>query len=213
MAAYDTNGATSHDHDAPPVAPFSLKVVIAGGFGVGKTTLVGAVSEIPPLTTEEYLTAASSTSDSLSGVEAKSTTTVSMDFGRITFDRPQPMVLFLFGTPGQERFRFVWNDLVDGAIGAVVLVDTRRLEDSFGAVSYFERRAMPFVVAVNEFDTAAHRYTPDEVRQALELTDSVPVLLCDARDAWSAATVLINLVRHALSCAPSRPPSDPGALA
>jgi uncharacterized protein len=189
--------------------PALLKIVVAGGFGAGKTTLVGAVSEISPLTTEEYLTCAGSRVDSLAGVEAKTTTTVSMDFGRITFTVPQPMVLYLFGTPGQERFWFTWDDLSHGAIGAVILADTRRLADSFTAISYFEQRAVPFVVAVNEFDGAAYRYTPDEVRSALELPEAVPVLLCDARNTHSAASVLITLVSHALSCAaPSRPSSS-----
>ncbi|WP_055586870.1 GTP-binding protein [Streptacidiphilus griseoplanus] len=178
--------------------PTLLKIVVAGGFGVGKTTLVGAVSEIPPLTTEEYLTEASSRTDPLAGVEAKSTTTVAMDFGRITFDDPQPMVLYLFGTPGQDRFLFTWDDLAHGAVGAVIPADTRRLADSFTAVGYFEQRGLPFVIAVNQFDNA-HRYTPDEVRHALELPATVPVLLCDARQTRSAATVLITLVRHALA--------------
>lgn len=172
-----------------------LKIVIAGGFGAGKTTLVGAVSEIPPLTTEEYLTSASSQTDSLTGVEGKTTTTVSMDFGRITFDH---MVLLLFGTPGQERFLFAWDDLSHGAIGAVVLADTRRLADSFTAINFFEQRKIPFLVAVNEFD-GADRYTTDEVRDALELAATVPILLCDARNTHSVAPVLITLVRYALS--------------
>ncbi|MBV9022291.1 MAG: ATP/GTP-binding protein, partial [Streptomycetaceae bacterium] len=196
----------------PGALPSLIKNVVAGGFGVGKTTLVGAVSEIPPLTTEEYLTFASSATDSLAGVEAKTTTTVSMDFGRITFTQPQPMVLYLFGTPGQDRFLFAWDDLSHGAIGAVVLADTRRLADSFTAVGYFEKRGLPFVVAVNEFDVpGAYRYTPDEVRSALELPDAVPVLLCDARDTRSAAKVLITLVSHALSCVRSRQSSVLGA--
>ncbi|MFJ9420011.1 GTP-binding protein [Streptomyces sp. NPDC101227] len=172
-----------------------MKIVIAGGFGVGKTTLVGAVSEIPPLTTEQLLTDASSRTDSLVGVESKTTTTVFMDFGRITFDA---MVLFLFGTPGQERFLHVWDDLSHGAVGAVVLADTRRLEDSFTAVNYFEQRATPFVVAINEFGDA-YQYRTDEIRHALELPDAVPLLRCDARDTRSAINVLTALVRHVLS--------------
>ncbi|MFI0219099.1 GTP-binding protein [Streptomyces lydicus] len=175
-----------------------LKIVVAGGFGVGKTTMVATLSEIPPLTTEEILTDVSRGIDDLTGVTNKTTTTVAMDFGRITFaDPPRPMILFLFGTPGQERFWFAWPDLSYGAVGAVVLADTRRLEDSFAAVSYFEQLETPFVVAVNEFD-GAYRYTPDEVRQALELAPGVPVLPCDVRQRASAMTVVIRLVEHSL---------------
>jgi signal recognition particle receptor subunit beta len=190
-----------------------LKIVVAGGFGAGKTTLVGALSEIPPLTTEEYLSSASAAVDTLAGVEAKTTTTVSMDFGRITFTEPEPMVCLLFATPGQDRFLFTWDDLAHGATGAVVLADTRRLGDSFTAVNFFEQRTIPFVVACNEFEGAAFHYTPDEVRSALDLPKSVPVVLCDARDGRSAATVLVALASHALASARSRPPvSAAGAL-
>jgi signal recognition particle receptor subunit beta len=178
--------------------PAELKIVIAGGFGVGKTTMVGAVSEIPPLRTEELLTTASEPTDHLGEGQTKSTTTVAMDFGRVTFTDPRPMVLMLFGTPGQERFWFTWDDLSYRAVGAVVLADTRRLEDSFAAVNFFEQRGLPFVVAVNEFDQADH-YHPAEIRHALELPDTVPVELCDARDPHSAVSVLITLVSHALS--------------
>lgn len=181
---------------ALPVA--ELKIVVAGGFGVGKTTMVATVSEIEPLMTEEVLTDAGRDIDDLTGVAEKTTTTVAMDFGRITFDEPpRPMILFLFGTPGQERFWFAWPDLSYGAVGAVVLADTRRLEDSFAAVSYFEQLKTPFVVAVNEFDNA-YRYTSAEVRQALELDPEVPVLTCDVRNRASAMTVLIRLVEHSL---------------
>ncbi|MFE7331569.1 ATP/GTP-binding protein [Streptomyces sp. NPDC057565] len=181
---------------ALPVA--ELKIVVAGGFGVGKTTMVATVSEIEPLMTEEVLTDAGRDIDDLTGVAEKTTTTVAMDFGRITFDEPpRPMILFLFGTPGQERFWFAWPDLSYGAVGAVVLTDTRRLQDSFAAVSYFEQLKTPFVVAVNEFDDA-YRYTPAEVRQALELDPEVPVLTCDVRERTSAMTVLIRLVEHSL---------------
>ncbi|MDT0616230.1 MULTISPECIES: GTP-binding protein [Streptomyces] len=181
---------------ALPVA--ELKIVVAGGFGVGKTTMVATLSEIPPLMTEEVLTDAGRDIDDLTGVAEKSTTTVAMDFGRITFTEPnRPMILFLFGTPGQERFWFAWPDLSYGAVGAVVLADTRRLQDSFAAVSYFEQLKTPFVVAVNEFD-GAYRYTPDEVRHALELDSHVPVLTCDVRQRTSAMTVLIRLVEHSL---------------
>jgi signal recognition particle receptor subunit beta len=192
-------------------APLVLKIVIAGGFGAGKTTLVGSVSEIDPLSTEEYLTEASNGTDDLSGVEDKHTTTVAMDFGRITFNVPQHMVLMLFGTPGQTRFRFMWDDLSHGAIGAVILADTRRLDDSFAAVAYFETRGIPFVVAVNQFDNALHRYTPDEVRHALALSAEVPVLLCDARETRSTVTVLITLIQYALTRARSSSTTPLGA--
>lgn len=180
-----------------PASLAALKIVIAGGFGVGRTTLVSAVSEIDPLTTEEYLTVASAGTDRLTGVEHKARTTVAMDFGRITFRQP-PMVLLLFGVPGQERFWFTWQDLITGALGAVVLVDTRRLESCFDAVDYFEQRGLPFVVAVNQFD-GSHSYTPQEIRRALDVTEQVPVVLCDARERRSASEVLITLVNHALS--------------
>ncbi|MEW2635132.1 ATP/GTP-binding protein [Streptomyces sp. NPDC048389] len=187
----DTYGAGSDDR-----FPTALKVLIAGGFGVGKTTFVGAVSEIDPLSTEELLTRAGAATDSLDGVEAKTTTTVAMDFGRITLDARH--VLYLFGTPGQERFWFMWDELSEGALGAVVLADTRRLEDSFSAVDFFERRGIGFVVAVNEFD-GAHRYEPHEVRAAIDLMPEVPVVLCDARIASSGIGTLVTLVRHLLA--------------
>ncbi|MFD4022357.1 ATP/GTP-binding protein [Streptomyces sp. NPDC058576] len=185
-------------------APTVLKVVIAGGFGVGKTTAVGAVSEITPLSTEEYLTEASADVDSLDGVEAKQTTTVAFDFGRLSLPEPVPLELFLFGTPGQDRFGGLWDDLSRGAVGAVVLVDTRRLASSFAAVSFFEDIRLPFVVAVNHFD-GAHRYHPDQVRAALELHASVPVVICDARNPRHVAGVLLTLVGHALKNAPQDP--------
>ncbi|MDQ1031487.1 signal recognition particle receptor subunit beta [Streptomyces umbrinus] len=183
----------------PGVGRAVVKILVAGGFGVGKTTLIRAVSEITPLTTEEALTQASTPTDSLQGVENKTTTTVALDFGRITFDVPQPIEMFLFGTPGQSRFRPIWDDLASGAIGAVVLADTRRLETSFDAVTHFETRNIPFVVAVNEFEDDPERYPADEIRHALRLDDGVPVLTCDARRDRSAARVLIALVDHALS--------------
>jgi signal recognition particle receptor subunit beta len=176
--------------------PVALKILIAGGFGVGKTTLVGAVSEIRPLRTEEQLTEAGRPVDDLSGVEAKTTTTVAMDFGRI--DLRPGLALYLFGTPGQDRFWFVWDELAVGAIGAVVLADTRRLPGSFPAIDYFEQRGIPFIVAVNCFE-GSPRYPVEEVREALDLDPHVPVILCDARSRGSARDVLIALVEHAVA--------------
>lgn len=185
-------------------APVVLKIVIAGGFGVGKTTAVGAVSEIQPLSTEEYLTEASSPVDDLAGVEAKDTTTVAFDFGRLSLDVPMPMELFLFGTPGQERFVDLWFDLSQGAVGAVVLVDTRRLPSSFAAVEFFEHIGLPFVVAVNQFD-GAYRHDLEEVRAALDLPDHLPLVVFDARRPPQVAGVLLALVGHALASAPTDP--------
>ncbi|MDI3385479.1 ATP/GTP-binding protein [Streptomyces sp. B-S-A8] len=179
--------------------PDALKVLVAGGFGVGKTTFVSTVSEIEPLSTEELLTTVSAATDSLEGIESKSTTTVAMDFGRLTLDERH--VLYLFGTPGQERFWFMWDELSDGALGAVVLADTRRLEDCFSAVDFFERRGIAFVVAVNEFD-GSFRYEPEEVRAAIDLKPEVPVLLCDARVAGSGIETLVTLVQYLLTQTP-----------
>ncbi|MFE6759033.1 ATP/GTP-binding protein [Streptomyces sp. NPDC057684] len=180
----------------PPVEPVTLKILVAGGFGVGKTTLVGAVSEIKPLRTEELLSEAGRPLDDIRGVEGKHTTTVAMDFGRITLR--EDLVLYLFGTPGQDRFWFLWDELATGALGAVVLADTRRLEDCFAAVDYFERRSIPFVVGVNCFEGSA-RYPADDVRQALDLDSDVPVLLCDAREKETVKEVLIGVVEHAVA--------------
>ncbi|WP_156721408.1 GTP-binding protein [Streptomyces apocyni] len=180
----------------PPVEPVTLKILVAGGFGVGKTTLVGAVSEIKPLRTEERLTEAGRPVDDTRGVEGKNTTTVAMDFGRITLR--EDLVLYLFGTPGQDRFWFLWDELAQGALGAVVLADTRRLEDCFAAIDYFERRGIPFTVGVNCFEGAA-RYPVETVRQALDLDDEVPVILTDARERESVKEVLINVVEHAMT--------------
>lgn len=176
--------------------PTSVKVLIAGGFGVGKTTLVGAVSEIQPLSTEEYLTDEGLGIDDLAGVDLKNTTTVAMDFGRITIN--DELVFYLFGAPGQNRFWFIWDELALGALGAVVLADTRRLEGCFASVDYFERRRTPFLVAVNCFEDAPRQYRADEVQMALDLDPDVPVVLCDARNRQSAKQVLVALVEHVI---------------
>jgi len=191
-------GSARSDRSAPaapsPAAAFiAHKILIAGGFGSGKTTLVGAISEVRPLLTEEILTSASVGLDDLSGVSGKTTTTVALDFGRITIGTR--VVLYLFGLPGQERFSFMWSELAFGALGAVILADVRRLHECFPSVNYFESRKLPFVVAINCFDDAPD-YDPDEIRQALDLDPGVPTVMCDARDVASVKQVLITLVEN-----------------
>lgn len=188
--------APSDQHGVDDTPPVAVKIVIGGGFGAGKTTFVSAISETMPLLTEEYLTDRSVGVDDTEAVEQKGTTTIVMDFGRITINHN--LVLYLFGTPGQDRFLFLWDELALGAVGAVVLADTRRLADCFPSVDYFERRGTPFVVAVNCFDGATD-YTADQVQAALNLDPEVPVVLCDARERESAKHVLIAVVERAMA--------------
>ncbi len=206
-AGSDTAAARGSAADRAPCwqtdltrAPAATKIVIAGGFGVGKTTFVGSVSEITPLRTEAIMTTAGEGVDDPAAVPGKSTTTVAMDFGRITLEAD--LVLYLFGTPGQKRFWFMWDDVVRGAIGAVVLVDTRRLADCFPALDYFESGGLPYVVAVNHFE-GTHRHTPEAVREALALAPDVPVVTMDARQRITVVETLLTLVGRALEVNPA----------
>ena len=195
MASANSEPTTPERYVSPTVAQ-SVKILVVGAFGVGKTTLIGSVSEIAPLRTEETMTTASVGVDSLAGLDGKTTTTVAMDFGRITVS-PE-VVLYLFGTPGQRRFWDLWEGLAEGAVGVLVIVDTRRLEDSFEVLDQLEMRtSMPFAVVVNQFP-GAPQYRPDQLREALDLLPDTPLVACDARQRESSAAALITLVEHAL---------------
>jgi len=175
--------------------PSAVKIVISGGFGVGKTTFIGAISEIEPLTTEASMTDRSVGIDDASLLTQKTTTTVALDFGRITLD--SSLILYLFGTPGQERFDFLWDDLATGALGSVIIADTRRIEDCYPVLDYFEDKSTPFIVAVNDFD-GTDRFELEEVREALGVDEAVPVVHCDARSRESVKGVLVALIEQVL---------------